>query len=336
LPTEEKERVTPQPHRDQTEAGGGGRQWTSRSIGSGWQHGIFYALIRLGGRQGAYALLLFVVAYYTLFRPSVRARSEHYLKRRFPGRSAWARLWDSYRLNLGIGRILVDRAVLGILGPEHLKLSLAGGEELQALLAEGRGLVLVTAHVGCWQLAMSSLSVLDTRVSLLIHREEGDLDRHFFEHGGEGKAPYHLIDPAGYLGGTLEMLQVLKHGEILCIMGDRVMGGESGTVSVDFLGQPVELPFSPYKLASATGAPVAVIFPYQTGEGEYALQVARVIRVPEHLGRSPRAYRPYAAQFIEALSGFIARHPYQFFNFFDMWAPAVHGKRPASDKAASA
>jgi predicted LPLAT superfamily acyltransferase len=312
-------------HQEETEAGAGRRQWTSRSIGSRWQHGIFYALIRLGGRQVAYALLIFVVLYYTLFRPSVRARSSHYLKRRFPGRNSLAALWDSYRLSLGIGRILVDRAVLGILGPEVLKVSLAGRQELEALLAEGRGLVLVTAHVGCWQLAMSSLKALDTQVSLLMHREEGDLDRHFFEHGG-GSAPYRIVDPAGFLGGTLEMLQVLKHGEILCIMGDRVMGGESGAVSVDFLGQPVELPFSPYKLASATGAPVAVIFPYQTDEGGYALQVARVIRVPEQLGRSSQAYRPYAAQFIEALERFVAEHPYQFFNFFDMWAPGEPGK----------
>ena len=281
----------------------------------------------MGGRKGAYALLVFVVLYYTLFRPSVRERSRPYLRRRFPGRNPLAGLWDSYRLNLGIGRILVDRAVLGIVGPKGLRVSLAGREELEALLAEGRGLVLVTAHVGCWQLAMSSLSSLETRVSLLMHREEGDLDRHFFEHGG-GSAPYRIVDPAGYLGGTLEMLQVLKHGETLCIMGDRVMGGESGTVSVDFLGRPVELPFSPYKLASATGAPVAVIFPYQTGEGGYALQVARVIRVPEGLGRSSRAYRPYAAQFVEALERFVAEHPYQFFNFFDMWAPAGGEKQP--------
>ena len=320
----ERERDAAGPQQEER-AESAGRQWTSRSIGSRWQHGVFYLLIRLAGRRGAYLLLLFVVAYYTLFRPSVRARSSHYLKRRFPGRTPWLRLWDSYRLNLGIGRILVDRAVLGILGPQRLKVSLAGREQLEALLAEGRGLLLVPAHVGCWQLAMSSLSALDTRVSLVIHREEGDLDRHFFEHGG-GSAPYHIIDPAGYLGGTLEMLQVLKHGEVLCIMGDRVMGGESGTVGVDFLGGPVALPVSPYKLASATGAPVAVIFPYQTEDGGYALQVARVIRVPEQLGRSSRAYRPYAAEFAEALERFVAEHPYQFFNFFDMWAPAVHGR----------
>ena len=266
-----------------------------------------------------------MVLYYTLFKPSVRARSSHYLRRRFPGRGAALRLWDSYRLSLGIGRVLVDRAVLGILGPRSLKVDLAGRQELAGLLAEGRGLVLVTAHVGCWQLAMTSLSVLDTRVNLLMHREEGDLDRHVFEHGG-GRAPYGIIDPAGYLGGALEMLQVLKHGEVLCIMGDRVMGGEGGTVSVDFLGAPVQLPFSPYKLASATGAPVAVIFPYRTAQGGYALQVAGVIRVPDRLGRKASAYRPYAAEFAAALEQFVARHPYQFFNFFDMWAEAFREK----------
>lgn len=267
-----------------------------------------------------------MVLYYTLFRPAVRARSRHYLLRRFPGRNPLARLWDSYRLNLGIGRILVDRAVLGILGPGRLRVSLAGQEELTALLAEGHGLVLVTAHVGCWQLAMSSLSVLATSVSLLIHREEGDRDRHFFEHGG-GCAPYRIIDPTGALGGTLEMLQVLKDGEVLCIMGDRVMGGAAGTISVDFLGGAVELPFSPYKLASATQAPVAVIFPYRDQAGNYALQVARVIRVPADLGRAAAAYRPYAAEFARALEAFVNAHPYQFFNFFDMWAPLLPAGR---------
>lgn len=293
------------------------KEWNSRSIGARWQHQFFYLLIRLGGRKAAYTMLVFVALYYVLFRPSVRARSSHYLARRFPGKGLVGRLLDSYRITFEIGKILIDRAVLGILGPEQFNISLSGREELQALLAEGRGLVLVTAHVGCWQLAMSSLSRLGAPISLLIHRDPGDVDRHYFEHGNEN--PYTIIDPTGYLGGTLEMMQRLKAGEVVCIMGDRVMGGEGSAVEVDFLGGPIRVPFSPYKLASATGAPVAVIFPYKSGSGTYALQVAKVIRVPEISGRSPKTYRPFAMEFIEALEGFVANHPYQFFNFFDMW-----------------
>jgi predicted LPLAT superfamily acyltransferase len=296
------------------------KQWSSRSIGSNWQHNVFYTLIRCGGKPAAYCLLLFVVLYYTLLRPEVRNRSSHYLKRRFPGRAPLRMLWDSYLLSLGIGRTLVDRAILGILGPENMYVSPEGTAELAELLAEGHGLILITAHVGCWQLAMSNLAALNTRVSLLIHRDEGDQDRHFFEHNSE-KPPYRIVDPAGYLGGTLEMLQVLKNGELLCIMGDRNMGGQGSSVSVDFLGGPVKIPFSPYKLASATGAPVAVIFPYRSKSGAYELHVAKTFRIPKNLGRSAHAYLPFAREFVAALETFVTENPYQFYNFYDMWSP---------------
>ncbi|UFS69372.1 lysophospholipid acyltransferase family protein [Geomonas sp. RF6] len=297
-----------------------GKKWTSRSIGADWQHRVFYTLIRFGGRWAADFLLVFVVLYYTLFRPSVRNRSMHYLRRRFPRHGTLGLWWGSYRMSFGVGRVLVDRAVLGILGPQYLSVSLEARAALAALLAEGRGLILVTAHVGCWQLAMSSLSHLGSAVSLVMHREEGDVDRQFFEHGG-GEAPYRFIDPATALGGSLEMLQVLKNGEVLSIMGDRMMGGKRSCLSVPFLGDPIEVPFSPYMLGSATGAPVAVIFPHTVARGKYGLQVARVMRVPEGLGRRGEAYRPYAEEFVRALEEFVEERPYQFFNFYDMWAP---------------
>jgi predicted LPLAT superfamily acyltransferase len=296
----------------------GTKSWSARSIGSRWQHGFFYALIRLAGRRTAYVMAAFVAMYYVLFRPSVRARSRPYLSRRFPGRNSFVRLWNSYRLTFEFGKVLVDRAALGILGPGQLTVRHSRREELLERIREGRGLILVTAHAGCWQFAMESLHMLGTPVSLLLHREEGDVDLHIFEHPGDA-ASFRIIDPAGPLGGALEMLHVLKQGEVLCIMGDRAMGGDRSTVEVDFLGSRVWLPSTPYQLASATGAPVVVIFPYKSGPGNYSLQVAKVIRVPELLGRAPKAYRPYAEVFIRALEGFVEERPYQFFNFFDMW-----------------
>lgn len=306
----------------------GQRPWTSRSLGSEFQHQIFYTLIRVFGRRGAYLVLYFVVAWYVLLRPSVRKRSSFYLNRRFPGRKVFQRLWDAYCLSLELGKVLVDRAVFGILGPEKLQCSLSGQETLRAILAEGRGLILVTAHAGSWQLSMASLVHLQVPVTLLIHREPGDVDRHFFEHG-EQQLPYRIIDPIGYLGGTLEMLQVLKAGEVLCIMGDRVMGGEGSTLAVDFLGGAIRVPFSPYKLASATGAPIAVIFPHKSGPDSYAVQVARIIRVPENLGRSAKGYQSYADEFASSMDAFVAEYPYQFFNYFDMWTPPPPRTDPA-------
>jgi len=303
---------------DETDARRDRKSWSARSIGSRWQHRFFYALIRLAGRRAAHVMVVFVALYYVLFCTSVRDRARPYLSRRFPGRNALLRLWDRFRITVEIGRVLVDRAALGILGPGQLTVRHSHREALLERAREGRGVILLTAHAGCWQFAMESLRMLETPVSLLLHREEGDVDLHIFEHRGDAGA-FRIIDPAGPLGGALEMLHVLKQGEVLCIMGDRAMGGDRSTVEVDFLGGRVRIPVTPYQLASATGAPVVVIFPYTSGPGNYSLQVAKVIRVPEDLGRAPEAYRPYAEAFIRELEGFVEGRPYQFFNFFDMW-----------------
>ncbi|MBE0597574.1 MAG: lipid A biosynthesis acyltransferase, partial [Desulfuromonadales bacterium] len=214
--------------------------WSSRSIGSQLQHRIFYLLIRLGGRRAAYALLYFVVLYYVLFRPSLRRRAYPYLRRRFPQHPP--RLGDSFRMSLSLGQVLVDRAVVGILGPTALQVGLEGRQELIDLVAEGRGLILMTAHVGCWQVAMSAFDFLQVPVNLLMQREEGDIDRHYFEHAGID-SPYRIIDPRGFLGGALEMIEVLKRGEVLSVMGDRMLGNDRNAAEADFLGAPVRFPY---------------------------------------------------------------------------------------------
>lgn len=295
------------------------RRWSSRSFGSQLQHQIFYLLIRLGGRRAAYALLYLVVLYYVLFRPSLRRRAYPYLRRRFPQHPP--RLGDSFRMSLALGQVLVDRAVVGILGPSALRVGLEGRQELIDLVAEGRGLILMTAHVGCWQVAMSAFDFLQVPVNLLMQREEGDVDRHYFEHAGID-SPYRIIDPRGFLGGALEMIEVLKRGEVLSVMGDRMLGNDRNGIEAAFLGAPVRFPYSAYKLASATGAPVAILLSAKVGADAYALRLYEVIRVPAGLGRRAADFAPFAARFAEILEQYCQEHPYQFFNFFDLWEPA--------------
>jgi len=299
----------------------GQNRWSSRSVGAPWQHRFFYLLIRLGGRKAAYFFLFFVIGYYILFRPGQSAKGLFYLRRRFSETPPDRLSAHNWRLLLSLGRVLIDRAVVGILGPEAIAVTLSDKEELLSLAAEKKGLILMTAHVGCWQAAMSALTFLDLPVSLLMQREEGDIDRHFFEHGG-GSSPYQIIDPRGFLGGSLEMLGVLKRGEVLSVMGDRLQGSDRNAVTVDFLGGQVRLPLAAYKLSSATGAPIAVLLSAKTGPDTYRIILSGVIRVPSGLGRKGEAYAPYAGRLVRILENYVQEYPYQFFNFFDLWEPA--------------
>ena len=293
------------------------QEWTSRSIGSSWQHQFFYRMIRLGGRPAAYVPLYVVVFYYVLL-PSVRKKCQYYLTRRFPQAGAWRRFWNSYQMTLELGKVLVDRALVGILGAGQIQVELQGKTELLEVLAEDKGVILINAHVGCWQVAMSALEFMDTPVNLLMQRENDDIDRHYFEHAGI-ECPYRIIDPRGDLGGVLKMVEVLKRGEVLSVMGDRMLGEDRNGVEVEFLGGRVTMPFSAYKLASATGAPIVVLFSYKTGVASYELKLYKTIRIPSGLGRGSSVFQPYVREFAETLEVFCAEHPFQFFNFFDMW-----------------
>jgi predicted LPLAT superfamily acyltransferase len=297
-----------------------GGRWSSRSIGSRFQHGIFYFLIRFGGRRAAYLLLSFVALYYATFRPVVRSRSLPYLSRRFPDHRGFARWRDVLRLTHSFGQVLVDRAVVGLLGPESTRASLNGKEELLALLAEDRGLVVLTAHVGSWQVAMSALSFLDRPVHMLMRREEGDVDRHFDEHG-RAERPYRIIDPGGFLGGAVEMVAALKRGEVVCVMGDRLFGNEANAVAVPFLGEPAAFPVAAFRLAASTGAPVAVLLSRKTAPEAYEIDLAAVIR-PRGVRGGTAPLVPFVRQYVDAIERFARQYPFQVFNFIDMWSGA--------------
>ena len=213
---------------------------------------------------------------------------------------------------------MIDRAIAGILGPDKMSVIFNDKERLLGLVSEGKGIIFLMAHVGCWQLALSALHLLNIRINMVIHREEGDVDLHYFEHQSM-PWPYRIIDPEGAFGGTLEMIDALKKGEALCMMGDRMFGNLKNTVTVNFLGENALFPFSAIKIASASGSPIVILFPYKKGATEFGLELAKIIRVPDGLGRTGDKFLPYIKEFILTLEKFTAEHPFQFFNFYDIW-----------------
>jgi len=294
-------------------------QWDSRSVGKRWQQAFFTMLIRVGGRRLAYACMYIVVLWYVLCRSFVRRRCRYYLDRRFPEvRNPLIRLWHDYLRIVALGGSLIDRGAFGLLGPGTLQVDFPEGRDFEALIEEGNGLIILNSHVGCWQVAMSAFGCLRVPVSVVMLQGVGDIDPRWFQHADKEGA-FSIINPVENMGGIMEMIGTLKRNEILGLMADRVFGSDPNTLETTFLGSPVHFPVSPYRLASMQGTPIAVVFSYKTGFSTYQLQLARVIRVPAGLGRSNDAYVPYLREFVEALETFVQSHPWQFFNFHNMW-----------------
>ena len=105
-----------------------------------------------------------------------------------------------------------------------------------------------------------------------MRRDRYDIDKHYFEHDNS-EPPFEIIDPSGYLGGALEMASVLQEGHILGLMGDRVFGDNSNTITVDFLGGPIEIPVAPYRLAAMQGTPIAIMFSHKVSRSQYLVEM---------------------------------------------------------------
>ncbi|MBR4682765.1 MAG: lysophospholipid acyltransferase family protein [Elusimicrobiaceae bacterium] len=289
---------------------------TGRSLASRFKHRFVYALISLGGRPLAYLFLYPLVLVYCLY-PSVRDKSRAYVMRRFDPQTKWDFFKHTFRLNLTFGRTLVDRAALGILGAAEFKADPQARQTCERLIKQGKGLLLLTAHVGCWQSAVNCMQFLNTPMHILYYRNPKDNDKTVAQHSGK-EAPFTFINPAEPLGGVPEMMAALSRGEIVCAMADRVFGNPQNAVEVDFLGGKIRVPYSFYRLAAATQAPVVIAFFPWEGIGKLASWVFNPIYVEDE-GPSKQHYQPYAQQFIDGLTQFCIKYPYQFFNYFDWW-----------------
>jgi len=295
--------------------------WSSRSLGSRFKHQIFYLLISKFGPRAAYPLLYLVVFYYSLC-PKVYRRSRPYLSRRFPGGSLFVKWRHSFRLNLSFGLILLERAIMGLTGRMDFQDPEGGSEALKELLAEGRGLLILSAHVGAWQSGLGWLPGLSVPVNIVQRREEMDVDRHYFEHGQKLAAPK-LIDASQPGPALATMSAALLAGEIVCVMADRARPEDSLTVTVPFLGQDIILPGAPFYLSARLQSPMALVFTSRSGRSRVAGKVWGRIR-PENSGPEFFELPALAQKFIDGLEDFVAQHPYQYFNFYDQWSIEKH------------
>ncbi|MDR1194961.1 MAG: hypothetical protein LBL00_00615 [Endomicrobium sp.] len=291
------------------------QKWTGKSLGNGFLQFLLRSAVKYGGRHVAYFISYFVVAIYTII-PSIRKKASFYLKRRFKSHGAVKMFFHTYKLNLTLAKILIDRAVFGIKGDITIISSKQDQQLCRDLLAKGKGLVIITAHCGCWQIAMSAFDFMEGKKYVVYHRTKKDVDKHVHELSGSA-SPVNFIEPAGFAGGSIEIMAALHNKGIVCMMGDRTFGSGDNKVEVDFLGGKIDVPYSVYRIAAAVGAPVAVIFfPYRGGYVDSVITDAFFV---ENKGQKPQNYLNEAQKFIKSLEGFCEKYPYQFFNYYDSW-----------------
>lgn len=280
---------------------------------------FFRTALRLFGRRGAYGLLHLVCPYYLLFdRQAVRA-STAYVRRRFPAYGALRRQLAVYRLFVSQGRSLIDRQHL--LAGGQFDTTLHGEERISNLLEDrSRGFVLLTSHMGNWQAATSILRAWNRPVCLLMRPEDNPAVRESLQVGASGDM-IRTLSPDSFLGGVVELMNLLRQGYIVSIMGDRTYGHTS--VTVPFFGDNARFPCGAFSIAAAAGCPVVVLLSAKESARAYRVDIAGTF-MPAYLpGVNKREQlRQWVAEFAGILERYAEAYPLQFFLFQDIWSPA--------------
>jgi predicted LPLAT superfamily acyltransferase len=296
-------------------------RWTGRTRGGYFGNWFFVQLIRWFGVWPAYLWLVLVAAYFTLAHRDAYRASADYLGRLFGPLPWWRRPLLVYRHFLAHGVTLVDRLAV-LMGRRQIECVFDGEERFKPHLEQRRGIILVGAHVGCWELGGHFLGRFDIPVNLVvIERELAGIQT--LLNSVTGGKRFRILTADDNPLRSVPILAALRRGEIVALLGDRSFGGAD--VEVSFLGGQVRLPVGPYRLAAASGAPVFQVFVVREKLGRYRFATFE----PEFISREETrsddtAVSAHAQRYADRLESVIRRYPFQWANFFPYWADPIH------------
>jgi predicted LPLAT superfamily acyltransferase len=230
---------------------------------------------------------------------------------------------------------LLDRLFL-LAGRHHLfRLEKHGREAMYTLLQQGRGLLLLGAHLGSFELARSfGEASSGVPVNMMMHDNQMQKINRVI--ASLGLREHMRIIPIGGLDALLAAHERVEQGEMIGMLADRVVSAERA-VRVPFLGKEALFPAGPILLANALKVPVVLFFGLYQGGNRY-VEHFEVFADQIVLGRATRQadLEVWVRRYVQRLEYFSRLAPYNWFNFFDFWGehpPAAPA--PAAERASS-
>ncbi len=289
--------------------------------GSGLGLRIVFLCYRLLGERATRLLLYPIVSYFFLTGSRARAASRDYLQRvaQLSGRPppGWR---DSFRHMLAFAQAGLDKVAAWI-GAIEGRVDFPNRPAFEALLASGRGAVLIGSHLGNLEMtrALASKQRLAT-INAVVYSEHA---RRFNALLAAANANFAVnLLPVSNLGPQTAILlkEKIDAGELLVIVGDRTPPAQNGRVkTVDFLGAPAPFAQGPMILASLLACPVYLFFCLRESDG-YRIHFelfAECIELPRR--ERQQRLQAYLQQYARRLEAYCLRAPEQWFNFYDFW-----------------
>jgi predicted LPLAT superfamily acyltransferase len=278
------------------------------------------------GRRAARGVLHLISAYFLLFAPASRRASSNYLRRALGRPADWR---DLYRHFFTFASTIHDRIYLVNRRFDLFNFEVHGEDTLHRLLADGKGLFLMGAHLGSFEVIRAiGRKDTDLRVAMLMHQDNAQ----------KINAMLAVINPAAVqdiigLGNIDSMLKVrerLNEGCMVGMLADRTPGNDA-LYPVQILGANANLPTGPFRMAALLRRPVVFMIGLYLGDNRYAIHFDTLADFST-VARDQRdaALDVAITRYAALLDHYCRKAPYNWFNFFEFWQPASNSILPES------
>jgi predicted LPLAT superfamily acyltransferase len=288
--------------------------WQGKSKGSKQGYRIFVWVLRRFGVFPAYFLLRLVSLYYFFFS----WKSSRAVFNLFHDKLGYSRLKSVFKLYnnyFQFGQSLIDKVVLMSGMPNRFSFHFDGEEHLRKMVVDGNGGLLLSAHLGNWEIAGHLLKRLGTRINIVMFDGEHQQIKEYLE-TVTGSRNVNVIVIKNDISHIYQISEAFRNKELVCMHADRFIEGNK-VYSVDFLGQQAKFPIGPFILASTFKVPVSFVFAMKESDLHYhffatpdksRVDVKKDVFAPE-----------LATAFAAEMEKKVKEYPEQWFNYYNFW-----------------
>lgn len=237
------------------------------------------------------------------------------LKVILPGSTAIGNFFRCYRVFWNFANVIADNVRFKELrvGPDW---EFYGREHFEELQSGKTGAIILTAHMGSYDLAAQLFAEISRRPLVMVRAPETDPETRQYEEELHGRTvPDGLkVDFSTRASDlALDLLHALQRGELIAIQGDRVTPGISALPATLF-GAKTKFPAGPFALAMAARVPVYPLFIVRAGRRRYRLVVGKPFEVPRTRDRAA-AFERAVSEWTLELESVLRGAWYQWFAF---------------------
>lgn len=286
-------------------------EWDGKSKGSLLGYKIFVYCIKKLGIKAAYSVLIFVAFYYFIFEKRSNKAIFYYFNKRL-GYSYLKSIWSVYKSYFVFGQTIIDKTAISAGLRDKFTYEFDGVDLLKKLLAEKKGGVLISAHVGNFEIAEHFFGEidLDFQINLVTTDMEHSVIKEYLESVTK-KSSIKFIIVKDDLSHIFEINNALANNELICFTGDRYFEGTK-TLTEELLGQEAHFPAGPFLIASRLKVPVLFVYVMKEANLHYHLYA----RESEAKHRDEKGLLTAYTTSVEKI---LTKYPLQWFNYFDFW-----------------